>query len=170
MRLVQTSFDESASVHAGRRVPLEIDHVAYLLVGSSAEEVVLCDFVQSRRRSECGNMSADAVEVLVTSNNHRHGIPADDTFDATFNFQITRKSRLLRMMNRVDIRSIRCERQLNAVFVGAFLQLNQQFAKFLCSIAMQNVIQGVVPLLHFFGVNAGNCVKHSLIDHQLPLW
>ena len=86
-------------------------------------------------------MSAEAVEVLVRTDHHRHGIPADDALDTAFEFQITRKSLLVRVVNCVDVRSVCCEWQLDTPLVGTFLQVNQQFAEAIRAVSMQDVFE-----------------------------
>ncbi|MNC94054.1 hypothetical protein D3C83_108190 [compost metagenome] len=71
-------------------------------------------------------MPAHAGIVFVGPMDHRHRIPADQAFDAAFDFQIARIMRLLVERNGVDVRRVRGERLLDALASGMIAKLAEQ--------------------------------------------
>ena len=89
----KAAFKKCAGVHAGGSVSLEINRVAFKLVGASAEEMVEADFKQRRGGSIRGNVAANAVVHAIGANHHGQGIPADQALDAALDFLIAGEDR-----------------------------------------------------------------------------
>ena len=122
----QPSLDVTARVDPGRRVALEVDHVAAAGMILTAEEVVEADLVQRRRRSVGRNVPADAVIVLIRLDDHRHRVPANDRLDPPFNVEIAGIRRLFLDRNGVDVGRLGCHRQTDAGTLRLNLQRLQQ--------------------------------------------
>jgi hypothetical protein len=76
-------------------VPLKIDDVAFKFRSARPKEMVEADLEKCGRRRIRGDVPADAVLLAVCANNHRQGIPAEQTLDPALNFLVARKLRLL---------------------------------------------------------------------------
>ena len=91
----QPAFEERARVDARRRVSLEVDDVAVVIVALALEEVVEPDFVERGRRRERRDVTADAVLGLVRLDHHRQRVPADQALDAALDLAAAGERRLL---------------------------------------------------------------------------
>ena len=88
-------FEERARVDARRRVSLEIDDVAVVVVALALEEVIEPDFVERGGRGVRRDVTADAVLELVGLDDHRQRVPADQALDAALDLAAARKRRLI---------------------------------------------------------------------------
>ena len=88
MLLVEAAFEEGAGVDSRRRVALEIDQVAGVVVGGAAEEVVESDLIQRRRTGKGGDVAADAAVPGVGALDHGQRVPAHDAADAALHEQV----------------------------------------------------------------------------------
>src|ERR1700751_5082719 len=86
--LGESALQISARVNAGRRVSLEINEVAGLLVITRTEEVIEADFQQSGQGGVSRDMAADAGIFLVLAMHHGHRIPAHQALDAALQLAI----------------------------------------------------------------------------------
>ena len=93
---------------------LKIDLVAISVVVLAAEEVVEAHFVQRRGRGVRRDVAADAVRCAVRADDHGHGIPADQTLDATLDFLAAREGGLIFGADGVDVGRHGGERQAGA--------------------------------------------------------
>ncbi len=167
MRLVDAAFEIRARVDAGRRVALEEDDVGRVAVFAAAmEEMIEADFVQRRGRRKRRDVTADALFGLVRAHDHRRGVPADEALDAAFDVGVARHERLLVGGNRVDVGSVRGERQLDAVLLGVERQLAEQPRDFGGPAALQDIINGIEPFACFGGVEVGRVLGGN-VSHGL---
>ena len=90
----KTAFEKTASVNAGRGVTLKINGVAFEVLGASAEEMVEANFVKCCGGSVRGDVTADAVLMLIRANNHRERIPANQALNAALEGLVAWKRRL----------------------------------------------------------------------------
>ncbi len=145
----EPAFEERAGVHAGRGVALEINLVAVeAAFAAAAEEVVEADFVQVGRRGEGGDVSADAGEVAIGADDHRHRVPADEALDAALQLALAGVARLLVVRDRVDVRRGGRERQLDAVANRGLLRARSAIAaraRVLCAPARSRAIRAIRP-------------------------
>ena len=91
----QASLEERTRVDAGRRVSLEVDDVAVVVVALALEEVVEADFVERGGRCEGRDVTADAVFGLVGLDHHRQRVPADEALDAALDLAAAWERRLI---------------------------------------------------------------------------
>ena len=99
------------------------------------KEMIQADFVKRRRRSKRRNVAADAGIFRVGPRDHGHRVPANDALDPPLDFDVAGIARLFVGRNRVDVRSIRGERERDSPEVGPFLQVDEQLLKSLRSVA-----------------------------------
>ncbi len=84
--------------------------------------MIKADFPEGSDRSVGRDMATDPDLVPVGTHNHRHGIPADDRFDPSFNFAITRVDRLLVSGDGVDIWGVSGKGNADSLFLSPDLQ------------------------------------------------
>ena len=114
---------------------------------AAAQEVIERDLVQRCRRSKCRQVTTDALEVFVRFNNHRHRVPANDTFQASLKFAVTWKCDLVINVDRVDVGRVGTGWQFNA-FVPRFgFKDRQQVFRSLVTLAVDYIFQRVDPFL-----------------------
>ncbi len=109
------SFDERTRVDARRRVSLEEDDVAVVVVALPLEEVVEADFVERGGRRESRDVPTDPLVDLVRLDDHRQRVPAHEALDPALDFAAAGKRRLLGGRNGVDVGSVGGEGLLDAV-------------------------------------------------------
>src|SRR6185436_11299700 len=100
MFLRQSPFEKGARVIARRGVALKENKIGGTII-ATAEEMVLRDLVKRRAGSETGNVTAEAVVLLVRIDDHRHGVPANDAFDTAFDFAVAGVFRLFPRRNGI---------------------------------------------------------------------
>ena len=93
---------------------LKVHLVAALRGVLPTQEVVEGDFIESGRRGKGGDMSADALVLLVGLDHHRHRVPADEAPDPPFDFEIPGVGRFLGGRDGVDVGSIEWRGDLGA--------------------------------------------------------
>src|SRR5690606_17479694 len=92
----EDAFYVGAGVHAGGGMALEVNLVSGEIAFTAAEEMVVGNFIEGGGTGEGGNVSADTsdffaifVDTGVGFDDHCHGVPANDAFNAAFDFTIT---------------------------------------------------------------------------------
>ena len=151
VRLVDPAFEVGARVDARRGVPWKKMMSASGL-SCAAEEMIEADFVQRRRRRVRRDVAADALFRLVRAHDHRHRIPADQALDAALDIGVAGHRRLLVGRNRVDVRRVGGERQLDAVLGRVKRQLAKQPRDFDRAAALQHIIERLEPFAGFDGI------------------
>ncbi len=164
--LAEPSLDEGPRVHAGRRMPLEIDEISRMVTRPGVEEMIEPDLVKGRRRGEGRNVAADAGKLGVGPRHHRHGVPADDAFDPPLDLEISWIAWLLVSRNRVDVRRVGREGEGHTPKVGAFLQVDQKLLQPLGAVSDQNVIKGLKPFLQLVGCDPRNVIGDQAFPHR----
>ena len=94
--LGETAFEKGARIDAGRRVTLDVDHVARMLVRRRAPEMVEAHFVQRRRRGVARDVAAVLGALPVRLHHHGHRVPADVRLEAPLDRAVARILLLLR--------------------------------------------------------------------------
>ena len=131
----------------------------------AAEEMIEADFVERRGRGVGRDVAADALLGLVRAHDHRRGVPADEALDAALEVGAAGHERLIVRGNRVDVRSVRGEGELDAVLGRVDRQVAQQPGDFGRPAALQDIIERVEPLARLDGVELG-CVFRSYVSHR----
>ena len=103
--LGEATLDESARVHAWRRVALEVDLVAAARVVLALEEVVEAHLVQRRDGRVGRDVSADALARGLGARDHDGGVPADPAPVAALDLLVAGEFGLVVHVNRVDVRA-----------------------------------------------------------------
>ena len=73
-----------------------------------------------------------------------------------FDFSVARETRLLFNRDRVDIRSVRREQHGHSAEISPLLEDHKQFAKAFGAVTMQDIVQGLEPLIQFLRLDAGD--------------
>ena len=161
----EAPFEERARVDPGRRVPLEVDDVAVVVVALALEEVIEADLVERCGRRISGDVAADAVLGLVGLHHHGERVPADEALDAPLDLAAAGERRLVVGGNRVDVGCVGGERQLDAVAARVVAQLAQQLADPDRAARLDHVVERLEPLARFEGLDLGGvfwcCVPHE---------
>ena len=80
--LAEPALEEGAGVDARRRVALDVDEVAAVLLARRVPEVVEADLVERRGRLVGGDVAAELGGLRVGAQHGGHRVPADDRADA----------------------------------------------------------------------------------------
>ena len=124
-------------------MPLEINHVGGLAVGSAPEEVVVAYLVQCRQRSEGGDVTTD-VGGLVGLGNHRHGVPADVSSDQALHLEVARIFGFLLGWDGVEVGRRGDVRNRVALIAEPLHHAGDEFAGLLRGLALQNQSQQIL--------------------------
>ena len=73
---------------------LKVHYVAIALFSARSQEVIKGNLLESRCRSKCRNVSANAFLDLIRANDHGQRVPADKALDAPFHLLAAGKWRL----------------------------------------------------------------------------
>ena len=137
----QATFQVGSRVDSRRGVPLEVNHVAGVVVGPGVEKVVEASLVKRCCRGVRRDVAADSVEVAIGPHDHRHSVPANDAFDPSLDIAIAGKDRLIFGRDRVDVRRIRAERHVHAALEGSLLEEGEHRLDFVRSVSEQQIVQ-----------------------------
>ena len=97
-------------------------------------------------------MPADAFVRLVRFDHHRGGIPADEALDAALDVGTAGHQHLVVRGNRVEVRGIGSERELDALLGGVQRQVAQQARDFDGTTGLQHIIERLEPFTRFDGI------------------
>ena len=103
MPFVETAFQKCAGIDSRRGMALKKNQVAGEILGRPAEKMIEAHFVKRRRRGISGNVTAD-VGGGIGLDDHGHGVPAHQTFDAALDFAVSRIGWLSVRRNGIEIR------------------------------------------------------------------
>jgi hypothetical protein len=110
-------------------------------------------------------MTADAFFRLVGADHHGRRVPADEALDPALEVRAARHQRLVVRSDRVDVRSVGGEGDLDAVFGGVERQLFQQALNFDRTAALEHIIKGIKPLAGFDRIEIRrvfrSCMSHG---------
>ena len=145
----QPALEERARVDARRRVALEVDDVAVVVVALALEEVVEPDFVERGRRRVGRDVAADALFELVGLDHHRQRVPAHEALDAALDLAAAWKRGLFCRGNGVDVGGVGGEGLLDAVPPRVVGQLAKQVADSGRAARLEHVIERLEPFAGF---------------------
>ena len=148
---------EGAGVDARRRVALDEDQVAALVLPGRAPEVVVPDVVEHRPRREAGDVAAH-VGVAVGADHHRHGVPADDVPDALLELEVARERRLPLDRDGVHVGGAGREGQVGAGAAGPVDELLDDPVGAVRPLPRDDALEGVEPLSGLLRVHVGRAV------------
>ena len=146
---------------------LEINRIAFKFVCAAAEEMVEANLKKSGGRSECRDVSADAVLHAVGANNHRQRVPANQALDSAFHFLIAGKVGLVSGGNRVYIGGVGGEGEIHAGGNGAVTNPFDDSAGERRTAAFEDGIERLKPFPYLFQMielrSVLRCVGYYLI-------
>ena len=144
------AFQERSRVNAGRSMPLKVNKIAAKFVRARAEKMIESDLKESCRRGVRRYVSADTRFGVVAAHDHRHRVPADDTFDLALKVTVAGIERLFALGDRIDIRRIDGKRERDAGFLGADLQLVKDLPGLFQGPVFEDIIQGAQPFFDLY--------------------
>ena len=159
----EAAFEVRARIDAGRRVALDEDHVAGMLLARGTPEVIEADFVQRRRRGITRQVPAEFRALPVGMHDHGHRVPAQIGLDAAFERAIARIFEFLPGRNGVDVGRVRLERQVRT---GTAREIDDALEQVVCplgSLRLQHGIDGFQPFARFGGIGV---VDLGRFEHQ----
>ena len=159
--VAQAPFEISAGVNTGRRMSLDIQQVAAMLVIRGMEKMVETDVIQGCRRGEAGDMATDTGAFLVGLHHRGDGIPADQGADAALQREIAGEMFFLRHRNGIEISRAGRIGQIRAASARLVDHLLQQKMSALHTFQLENRIQSIQPLLRFLRVHVGDCCHYD---------
>ena len=124
-------------------MPLEINHVGGLAVGTAPEEVVVAHFVQCRQRGEGRDVTTD-IGGLVGLGDHRHGVPADVSPDQSLHLEVARIFGFLLGRDRIEVGRRGDVRNRVALIAQPLHHAGDQLACLLGGLALQNQSQQIL--------------------------
>ena len=80
--LSKAAFEKGARIDTRRRVSLDVDEIAAVLVVGGAEEMVEAHVVQGGGGGEAGDVATQFRALPVGVHHHGQGVPADERADA----------------------------------------------------------------------------------------
>ncbi len=151
MLVVEPSFQIRPAIDAGRSVTLEVHEIARQLgpIGSrirAPEEVVVPDLEHGRQGRIGRQVAADIRVVLVGAYHHGRGVPADQALDPPLDSPVAGIGDFFLGRNRVDIRRIPAQGDLNAQVRGAFHQAFEEVAGPVGPCLVDHLVEGFHPL------------------------
>ena len=167
--LGQPALEERAGVDPGRRVALVEDLVAAPLPVLAAEEVVEAGLVQARRARIGREVAADARELRVRAQHHRHGVPAHDPADAQLHGLVTREIGLLLRADRVDVARLGERRQPDLELAGSLEELVDEEARARLTGLLDDLIERLHPVLGLVRVDVRQLMLEFVEVHALRL-
>ena len=142
----QPPLEERARVVAGRRVALEVDEVAAVLVGRRVPEVVEADLVERRQRLVAGDVAAELGGQLVGAHDHRDRVPADDRAQPALELRIAGERRLAVGRDRVDVGGVEARDRAGAGVLGALDDARQELARAVGAVVRDDGVERLEPL------------------------
>src|SRR6266404_6234426 len=128
---------------------LEIYGVTFELRGARAEEMVEADFVERGGAGVGGDVAADVVLDAIGAHDHGQRVPANQALDAALEFLIAGEQRLEAIGNRVGVRRVRCEWEIDAGNGGVRAEALQNFRGDFGAAGFEERIKRLEPFLHF---------------------
>ena len=150
--LAQAPFEVGARVDAGRGVSLDEHHVARVLLGGRAPEVIEAHLVERRGRGVAGEVSAVLGGRAIGLQHHRQRVPADVRLDAPLERAVARILRLAPGGDGVDVGGVGLERQVRAAAARVVDEPLEQEVRALRAVRLQHRIDRFEPLPRLHGI------------------
>ena len=162
---VHAALEISARVIARGRMTLKINHVGRRAIVPAAKKMIESYLIKRGRRSKGRNVAAEAVMNPVRLDHHGHGVPANVTFNAAFQFAIAGVSRFGFGRDGINVRGADPFGDIHsrlAQTVGQFLKQNpRMFLPLVLENIGKNILQGFKPTFGFEGIGLSR-VFHGL--------
>ncbi len=150
--LVEPALEVRARVHAGGGVALEEDLVAAAGSALAAEEVVVADLVEGRRRRVRRDVAADRDAGALGAVHHDRGVPAQPLAVAALDVFVTGKSGLVLGRDRVDVIGRRDHRHVDVQFMRTLQEAQHDLACSLVAVSRDEGVERLFPFGGFFGI------------------
>ena len=150
---MKASFEIGSCINTGSGVPLDKNHVAQVVRGAGAPEMIEANIVQGRCRSKTGDMPAEFTGNSIGSYHHRHRIPANQRPDSPFQPMVSR-TRLLHMgWNGIQISGIRLIGDMNPRSPCMINQGFDQKMRTFMTTRLNSRGQGIKPFVCLCGID-----------------
>jgi hypothetical protein len=146
------SFEESARIHAGRIVSLEIHQIAAMRIGLAVKKMIETHVVQSGCGGKTCDMSAQLGRIAIGIQHQHHRIPAHPGADAVFQILVAGGALLFANRDGVAIRRGRAERHARTGIARLVEQFPEQKTDAFRAFVFQNRLEGIQPLLGFLRI------------------
>jgi hypothetical protein len=145
----EPSLEQRAGVDAWRGVRLRQDQITGLPRDAGPKDMIEANFQHGCAGRIRRDVATHPEMTIRRLQNHRHGVPSIDVFDALFDLDITGIHRLFLGWNGVDVRRVqRRTLQRDAQPAGFGVQAGEQFLHPLCPPFPGDIAQGHSPLLN----------------------
>ncbi len=150
--LADPPLEERPRVDAGRRVALDVDQVAAVVLVRRAPEVVEADLVERGGGLERRDVAAELRRLLVGLQHRRQRVPADQRADAPLDRLVGRQLGAVLDADRVDVRRGRVQRRGDAARSGPRHQTLEQRCGAVAAVVVEDRFEGLDPLLGLDGI------------------
>ena len=161
----QPALEERARVDPGRGVTLVEDLVAAAALVLALEEVVEADLVQGRRRGVRGEVTADAGELVVGAQDHRHRVPADQPPDAALHLLVAGERRFLLRADGVDVAGLGQRRQADLELARPLEQLVDDESGACLAFLGDDLVERRHPVVGLVRIDVGELVLELIEVH-----
>ncbi len=161
----QPALEERPGVDARSGVTLVEDLVAALVAVLATEEMVEADLVQRRSGRVGREVAADAGELVVGAQDHRHRVPADQPADPALHLLVAREVRLLLGADGVDVARLGQRRQPDLELARPLEQLVDDESGARLAFLGHDLIEGRDPVVGLVGVDVGQLVLELVEIH-----
>ena len=161
----QPALEERAGVDARCGVALVEDLVAAAALVLAPEEVVEADLVQGRRRGVRGEVTADARELVVGAQDHRHRVPADQPPDAALHLLVAGERRLLLRADGVDVAGLGQRRQADLELARPLEQLVDDESGARLAFLGDDLVERRHPVVGLVRIDVGELVLELIEVH-----
>ena len=159
-----------AGVDAGGGVTLDVELVAAAGVVLAAEEVVVADLVEAGGRGVRRDVAADLEALAVGRGDHHRGVPADQAADLALHLLVAGEPRLALGRDGVDVVGAAQRGHADLLLAGALEQAQHDVAGALAAVLVDQVVEGLEPLLGLLGVDVRELGGQALVDHGAGGW
>ena len=169
--LVDAALEERARIETGRRVALQVEEIAAVLLAGRMPEMIEADVIERRAGRVARHVPAELGRFLVRDDYQRHRVPPRDRREARLDLEVGRPLRLRADRNRVHVRRRRAEWKIGARLPHAPDQPFQQEAGAIDALVGDDRVDRVEPLAGFDGVGV-LVLRHEtilLLGHEISL-
>ncbi|MDZ7653192.1 MAG: hypothetical protein U5L03_11920 [Burkholderiaceae bacterium] len=156
--LADAALEEGARIDARRRVALDVEQVAAVVLAARVEEVVEADVVEGRRRGEARDVTAERGILAVGLDHHRHRVPAHEGAEPLLDLDVAGRALFLVGRDRVDVRRAGGKRRIDAGLACFLDQAIEQEVRTLRSLALEHGIERIEPFARLDRVGVARIV------------
>ena len=168
--LGQPPLEERARVEAGRRVALEVDEVAEVVLRAGAPEVVEADLVERLCRLVARDVAAELGRLRVCLEHDRDRVPAHEGGGRGLELRVAGHRRLVLGRDRVDVRRRDAGADGNVEVLGAVDGAVEEVRHPQAAVDVDDRVDGVEPLLGLDGIGVRGVCAHAPSVPAAGVW